>query len=125
MATSLLLAPAVAEADAAAAGAAAAAVADADWSRGASDRCRIDACNQLLGSHCRAVALHDFDQHTGGGRGDFEHHLVGFDLNQDFIDGDGFAGLLLPVEHGGFRHGFGELRNFDFYDSHINLSEFL
>jgi hypothetical protein len=58
----------------------------------------VDAGDQLLGHHGGAVGLHDFGQHAGGGRGHFQHDLVGLDLDQDFIDGDGVAGLLLPLQ---------------------------
>jgi hypothetical protein len=65
--------------------------------------------------------LHDLAQHAGGRRGHFEHHLVGLDLDQDLIHGHGITGLLLPRQQGGFGHGFGQLRNLDFYDRHDNL----
>ena len=57
---------------------------------------------------------------ASGGRRHLQHDLIGLDLDQDFVDGDSLAGLLFPGQHGGFGHGFGQLRNFDFYDSHLN-----
>ncbi|MNT19853.1 hypothetical protein D3C72_1551330 [compost metagenome] len=79
----------------------------------------VDLGDQLVGHHGGAVGLNDLDQHAGRGCRHFEHDLVGFDLDQDFIDGDGFAGFLLPREHGGLGHGFGKLGDFDFYDRHL------
>jgi anti-sigma factor RsiW len=46
----------------------------------------VDAGNQLLGHHGAAVGHHDLGQHAGCRCRHFQHHLVGFDLDQDFID---------------------------------------
>ena len=80
----------------------------------------IDLGNELLGHHGGAVALDDFSQHTSRGGRHFKHHLVGFDLDQDLIHCHSLTGLFLPRQHGGLGHGFGQLGDFDFYDSHIN-----
>src|SRR3990167_7041265 len=68
-----------------------------------------------------ASPRHALGQHASRRRGHFEHNLVGFDLDQDLIDGDGLTGLLLPGEHGGLGHGLGQLGDFDFYDSHFDF----
>ncbi len=80
----------------------------------------VDARDELIGRHGGTVALQDFHQHASGGRGTLQHHLVGFDLDQDLIDRDGFAGFFLPLQQGGLGHRLGELRNFDFYDCHVS-----
>ena len=53
------------------------------------------------------------------GRRHFEHDLVGLDLDQDLVDRDGLAGLLLPLQQGRFGHRLGQLRNLDFNDGHF------
>ena len=80
----------------------------------------VDAGDQLVSGDGCTVGLDELHQHASGGRGDFEHDLVGFDFDQDFIGNNGLACFFLPRQHGGFGHGFGQLRDFDFYDSHIN-----
>ena len=42
--------------------------------------------------------------------------------DQDLVDRDRFAGLFLPLQQGGFGHGFAELGDFDFNDGHELLS---
>jgi hypothetical protein len=79
----------------------------------------VDAGDQLFGSHRAAVGHQNFRQHAGGGRGHFQHDLVGLDFDQDFISGDNVTDLLFPLQHGGLSHGLGQLRNFDFNDSHF------
>jgi hypothetical protein len=59
----------------------------------------VDAGDQLVGRDGGAIGLHQFGQHAGGRRGDFEHHLVGLDLDQDLVHRHGFAGLLLPLSN--------------------------
>ena len=48
------------------------------------------------------------DEHAGGGRRHFQRHLVGFQLHQRLVDGDGFARLLEPFADGRFRDRFAE-----------------
>jgi hypothetical protein len=76
----------------------------------------------LFSGNSGAVGLHDFGQHARGGRRHFQHDLVGFDLDQDLIDGDHVAGLLLPLQQGRFGNRLGQLRDFDFNDRHLILS---
>ena len=86
----------------------------------------IDAGNHLITADGAATGHHQFSQHARGGRRNFQNNLVGLDLDQDFICGNGFASLLLPLQQGGFRHRLGQLRDFDIYDGHDGLgSEFV
>ena len=39
--------------------------------------------------------------------------------SHEFFDGDGFAGLFLPLQQRGFGHRLRQLRDFDFYDCHF------
>ena len=80
----------------------------------------VNAGDQLLSHDGSAVALNNLRQHARRRCRHFQHHLVCFDFDQDFIGSDGLACFFLPRQHGGFGHGFGQLRDFDFYDSHIN-----
>ena len=52
-------------------------------------------------------------QHAGGGRRHFDRHLVGFELDQRLVDGDGVARLLEPLADGRLGDGFAEGRNAD------------
>ena len=81
----------------------------------------VNASDQLLGSHGSAVGDDQFDQHAGGGCGDFHHHFVGFHFDQDLIDRDRVTDLFLPLQQGCFRHRFRQLWDFDFYDCHIKF----
>ena len=47
-------------------------------------------------------------------RGDFQHHLVGFEVDDVFIAGHGVARLLVPGGDGGVGNRFREDGNFDF-----------
>ena len=77
--------------------------------------CRgIQQCNHFTGAYRSTVALDDFHQHAIGGRGQFHHHLVGFDVDQVLIALDRLPFLLVPGHQGRFGYGFGELRHFDF-----------
>ena len=79
----------------------------------------IDAGYDLPGGDGCAVALFDGGQHARSRRGHFEHDLVGFDVNQNLVGSNCLASFFLPLQQGGFGHGFGQLRDFDFYDSHL------
>ncbi|MNV59530.1 hypothetical protein D3C71_1519590 [compost metagenome] len=81
----------------------------------------IDLGDQLFSHYGGTVALNDFGQYTSGRCWYFQHYLVGFDFDQDFVHGHGITGLFLPGEHGGFSHGFRQLGDFDFYDSHFEF----
>ncbi len=47
--------------------------------------------DQFAGDDGFAIALDDLDQHASARRRDFQHDLVGFDIDQDFIASNGFA----------------------------------
>lgn len=81
----------------------------------------VDRRDHLVGDDRVTIVLQHLREHARGGRRHFEHDLVGLELDQDFVLRDGFAGLLLPLQHGRFRNRFGELGDFDFYDSHVNF----
>ena len=66
----------------------------------------VDTGDQFLGFDRGAVGCDDFHQHTSGGCRDFQHHFVGFNVDQDFVSSDGFADFFLPLQQGGFRHRF-------------------
>ena len=61
-----------------------------------------------------AVLGGDFRQHAGGGRVDFERHLVGFELDERLVGLDGVAGLFEPAADRRFGDGFAESWNADF-----------
>ena len=60
------------------------------------------------------VRLDDLGDDAPHRRRQFQHHLVGFDIDQIFVAGDGVAHLFVPAEQRGFGHGFGQLRHFHF-----------
>ena len=93
-------------------------------SRGCSTRygLGIDTGDDLPGRNRGAICLLNGSEHTGGRRGHFKHDFVGFYIHQNFVGSDGFARLFFPLQQGGFSHGFGQLRNFDFYDGHCVFS---
>ena len=61
----------------------------------------------------------DLVEHAGGRRRHFDRHLVGFELDQRLVDGDGVADLLEPLADGRFGDGFAEGRNADFGHGHL------
>ncbi len=67
-----------------------------------------------------AVGRDDLLQHTVGGRRHFEHDLVRLEVDEVLVTPHGFAGLLVPGDERGVRHGLGELRNLDL-DAHWRL----
>ena len=87
-------------------------------SRGAGLAFGVDLGDDLVRHHGAAITHHQLSQHASRRCGHFEHDLVGFDFDQDFIGSNSFTGFFLPGQHGGFRHGFRQLGDFDFYDGH-------
>jgi hypothetical protein len=87
MATSPLAPPAAAAA--AGAGAAAGRLREQRRQRQAAARTGlalgVDLGDELLGHHGATIADHDLGQHASCGCGHFEHDLVGFDFDQDFV----------------------------------------
>jgi len=57
---------------------------------------RIELGNDFAGDDGLAVAFDDLDDHAGAGRRQFKDHLVGFDVDQVLIAGDGIALLDMP-----------------------------
>jgi hypothetical protein len=74
----------------------------------------VDLGDHLVGDAAVAVVLDDLGEDARGRRGNLEHDLVGFDLDEDLVHGDGLAGLLLPLQERGLGHGFRQLRNLHF-----------
>ena len=66
----------------------------------------IDTGDQFLGFDRGTVGGDDLHQHASRGCGHFQHHFVGFDVDQDLVDSNCFADFFLPLQQGGFRHGF-------------------
>ena len=60
--------------------------------------------NQLTGQHSRPFPLQNIPQHSGLRCRHFQHHLVGFDVDQHFITGNQITRLLVPGGNGGIRH---------------------
>jgi hypothetical protein len=73
--------------------------------------------NDLFAGHLVALVLEDLDQYAVLWRGDVEHDLVGLDVNQVLVPGDGVAGLLVPVEEGSLRNRLWKHGHTDF-DAH-------
>jgi hypothetical protein len=80
----------------------------------------VNAGNELLCDDRSAIADQDFCQHACRRRRHFEDDLVGLNFDQDLVGRDGLSRLLLPLQHRGFSHRFGQLRYFDFDDCHFN-----
>ncbi|SAK96215.1 hypothetical protein AWB82_07008 [Caballeronia glebae] len=79
----------------------------------------VDLRDEFVGGDDIAVVLDDLRQHASRRSRHFEHDFVGLDFDEDFVLGDSFTRLLLPLQHGRFRDRLGKLRNLDFYDSHF------
>ena len=60
-------------------------------------------------------------EHSGLGRRHFEHHLVGFEFDQDLVLLDRIAGLLSPVQQRGVGDGLREHRYLH-VDGHWGIS---
>ena len=56
----------------------------------------------------------DLGERPGGGRGNLEGHLVGFELGDRFVGGDRFARPLQPLRDGRLGDRFTEARDLDF-----------
>jgi predicted RNA-binding protein len=81
----------------------------------------IDPGDDFAGGHGLAVLLDDLDDHAGIRRRQFEHDLVGFDVDQVLVAGDGIALLDVPGRQRGFGHRFGQLGDFDFDDHDFSV----
>ena len=58
--------------------------------------------------------LHDLGDDAGRRRRQFQHDLVGLDVDQVLIAGNGLADLLVPLQQRGLRNRFGQLRDLHF-----------
>ena len=81
----------------------------------------LDYCDDLFGKHGVAFVLQYLAQHAVGRRHDLQHHLVGFDVDQQLVTLDCITRLLVPGGDGAVGNRFGESRGFDL-DSHLSDS---
>jgi hypothetical protein len=65
----------------------------------------IDLGDDFTRDHHLAGVLDDLDDHAGVGSRQFENHLVGFDVDQVLIAGDGVTLLDVPGRQCGFGNG--------------------
>src|SRR3546814_481749 len=77
-------------------------------------RAFLDHRDHLLAGDGGAFLELELLDHAIDGRGDFEHDLVGLEVDQILVALDGVADLLVPRRDGGVGYGFGKDRNFDF-----------
>jgi hypothetical protein len=80
----------------------------------------INTRNQLFSGNRAAVSHQQLNQNASRWGRHFKHDFVGFDFNQNFVDGNRIADFLFPLKHGGFSHRFRQLGDFDIYDSHFD-----
>ncbi len=73
----------------------------------------IDHGDDLLRSDRRPVGLADLGQHAGVGRREFQHHLVGLDVDQILVAPDRVARLLVPVDERRLGDRLGQHRHLD------------
>ncbi|EDT08719.1 hypothetical protein BgramDRAFT_4373 [Paraburkholderia graminis C4D1M] len=92
---------------------------------GASLAFGVDLGDDLIGRDGVAVVRDDLREHAGRGCRHFEHDLVGLDFDENFVLRHSLAGLLLPLQHGGFRDRLGQLGNLDFNNSHYEYPEYV
>ncbi len=74
----------------------------------------IDHGDDFARDHRAAIALDDLGNDAARRRGKFQHHLVGFDVDQVFVAGNGLAHFLVPAQQRRLGHRFGQLRYFHF-----------
>ena len=77
----------------------------------------VDFSQQLAGSNGGAVLFDDFHNHTGLLGGQFEHNLVGFEVDQVFVAVHIIAHLLVPAHQGSFGNTFRQ-RGYGDFDNH-------
>src|SRR6185312_13106792 len=85
------------------------------------DRAFLEDADHVLAVDGVAGAVADFLQHAVGGSRHFQHHLVGFEVDQVFIALHRVARLLVPGGDGGIADGFGQYRNLDFDRHDLSL----
>ncbi|MNE24296.1 hypothetical protein D3C80_1175820 [compost metagenome] len=86
-------------------------------SRRSSASARFDRAQNFVGQNGVAFVLDDRTQYTISGSQNFQHDLVGFDVDDQVITLDGLARLLVPGGNGAIGNRFRESRGFDL-DSH-------
>ena len=67
-----------------------------------------DIAEQGIDAHGFTFLGDDVGQGASGGRGDLDRYLVGFQLAQHFVHGDGVTGFLEPGGDGGLGDAFAE-----------------
>ena len=94
-----------------------------DKAQGGGRRARggVDPGEHFLAQHRVAVLLQHFGEHPRLGCRNFEHDLVGLELDQDLVLVDRVAGLLSPLEQRGVGDRLGEYRHLH-VDSHCGIS---
>src|SRR6185312_10914925 len=80
----------------------------------------VDLSEQRTDRDRLAILCRDLAERAGGRCRDLDRNLVGFKLDQRFIDRNGIARLLEPATDGGLGDGFAERRNANF--SHGSIS---
>ena len=80
----------------------------------------IDFSQQLLRFHYFAVLNQNFHQHTGLRRGHFQHHFIGFDVDQHFVASHGFTDFFMPRKQSAFRYALRKYRYF-YFNNHFFL----
>ena len=80
----------------------------------------VDTGDQLTGNHGRAVLFDDFNNHASLRCRQFQHNLVGFQVDDVFVAIDEIASFLVPGHQRGFGNGLGQLGDFDF-NNHVLL----
>src|SRR5690606_29501202 len=74
----------------------------------------LDLRDHLPAEHGRAVLDEDLAEHARRGRGDFQHDLVGLDVDEVLVALDAVAFLLVPADERRVGDGLRQLRNLDF-----------
>src|SRR6185437_7619894 len=68
-----------------------------------------------------AVLGDDLTERAGRRRRNFDRHLVGLELDQGVVDGNGITRLFEPAADGGLGNGFTERRNANFSHDLVSL----
>jgi hypothetical protein len=89
-----------------------------DTGRRLCDSFGVDLRDDLVAGHFRAIRLDDLREHAALDRRQFQHHLVGLDVDQVLPFAHGVADFLVPGEQRRLGHRLGKLRDFDFNDAH-------
>ena len=74
----------------------------------------LDHRHHFVGLDHGALGLTQLDQDAGCRRGNFQDHLVGFQVDQGFVARDHLADLLAPRQQGAAGHRIGQRRHAHF-----------